>query len=333
MHRKILIILSFFGIIGCEKMLMSPQPEADPESIFQLMWETLDEKYSFFELKNIDWDLVADTFSTKIRPEMSDQQLFDVLAEMLYVLRDGHTNLVSEFDLSRNWRWYLDHPDNFDADLVMRNYLQENARISGALRHQVIDSVLYVQYGSFASPISGANLNVVLQRADSCKGVIIDVRHNGGGSLGNALFLASAFIKETQNVYSVQERKGPGRNDFSALQSVQLSPHPRAFTGPVVVLINRRSYSASTYFATMMKYNEHIKLMGDSTGGGGGTPIDAELPNGWRYRFSTTRTFDRRGFSLEPGVAPDIEVHMTEASRLQGIDDIIEAALAHIKGL
>jgi hypothetical protein len=332
MRRIFLYLPLIIGLFACERMLMESQPAADPEDVFLSMWTTLDEKYSFFEEKNINWDIVKDTVIAKIHPEMSNLALFDLLAETLYILRDGHTNLRSEFDLSRNWRWFLDHPDNFSADLVARNYLGENARISGSLRHQVIDSVLYIQCLSFGASFSGNNFQSVLNRADSCKGVIIDVRHNGGGFLSLARFLASGFIREEQDVYSVQERMSSARNDFSPAQVFRLAPHPNAYKkGPVIVLTNRRSYSASTYFAAMMKYNSHVTIMGDTTGGGGGTPIDAELPNGWQYRFSATRAFDRMGLSLEPGVAPDVVVSTTQVSEAMGIDDIIEAALERLR--
>jgi len=45
----------------------------------------------------------------------------------------------------------------------------------------------------------------------------------------------------------------------------------------------------------MMRVNPNITLIGDRTGGGGGTPAFLELPTGWMYRFSRLNfaAFDR----------------------------------------
>ena len=48
---------------------------------------------------------------------MNQYVLFDVLGDMLNELKDGHTNLISTFNMSRYWDWYLDYPDNFDSDI------------------------------------------------------------------------------------------------------------------------------------------------------------------------------------------------------------------------
>jgi C-terminal processing protease CtpA/Prc len=74
-----------------------------------------------------------------------------------------------------------------------------------------------------------------------------------------------------------------------------------------------------------------VTLVGDRTGGGGGIPISADLPNGWQYRFSATYQTLPDGFNIEHGIAPDIEVQTTVQDELNGRDAIIEKAIAVIK--
>lgn len=117
---------------------------------------------------------------------MDEKELFSVLAEMLNELRDGHVNLRSLFDRSRNWDWFLDYPANFNETILYRNYLGDDYQITGPLDNQIIDSVLYVYYGSFASAVTEENLNELVTRAEGLKGIFFDIRDNGGGSLGTA---------------------------------------------------------------------------------------------------------------------------------------------------
>lgn len=62
-----------------------------------------------------------------------------------------------------------------------------------------------------------------------------------------------------------------------------------------MVLIDRYSYSASTFFSVITKAFDQIKLVGDYTGGGGGIPNGGQLPNGWFYRFSVSQLLDLNG--------------------------------------
>lgn len=315
---------------------MDEQPGNTPQENFESLWQTVDKKYSFFELKNINWDSVHAYYAPQVNPTTSDMKLFSILDSMLYDLRDGHVNLISPFDLSRNWQWYLGHPDNFDSEVVERFYLGPDHRIAGGIKYTIIDSVGYLYYGSFSSGFSVANLNEVMAYFKNTKGLIVDVRSNGGGSLGNAFALAQRLISSSKQALITREKSGPGPDDFGNTFSYTLKPSEGVnYQGPVAVLTNRRSYSATNTFAGMLSVFDNVTLIGDRTGGGGGIPIDYELPNGWRYRFSATQSFIPVGngqvFNIELGVPPDIEASTNAARLILGKDDIIETALDFLK--
>ena len=65
----------------------------DPVGNFEQLWKIIDEQYCFLEAKGIDWDAVHDKYSPLIIPTMSNDDLFDILSQMLYILKDGHVNL------------------------------------------------------------------------------------------------------------------------------------------------------------------------------------------------------------------------------------------------
>ncbi len=312
---------------SCEKAFIESDPSDNPESIFEEIWTFTNEHYSFFEYKGIDWDEVYSRYRPLVDSGMNPVALFDLCADMLYELRDGHVNLVSPFDRSRHWEWYLDSPENFSYSLIERNYYQGNQRFIGPLEFVNLDNVIYVYYGSFANAINDGHLNIVIGNLENKDGLILDVRNNGGGSLQNARRLTSRFTDTIRHVGNNLVKTGPGHDDFRE-EEIFIEPHdgPR-FTGDVVVLTNRKSYSATTYFTQYMNALPNVTFVGDTTGGGGGMPAFYDLPNGWLLRVSSSRFYSPEGVNIESGVPPHIQVNMSEESISEGRDDILERAL------
>lgn len=320
-------------ISACERSLMPEDPTAGPITNFESMVETVGNKYSFFELKNIDWDLVAEHYRTELRSDMSDEELYMVLDSLLFELRDGHVNLVSPFNVSRNWSWYLDSPDNFNEETLERFYLNNDYRISGGFRYRYLeDSIGYIHYGSFSSAFTETQIETMFEYFQGAKGLILDLRHNGGGSLNNTYRLAGRFTNQSFSALIMDEKTGPAARDFGNRVSISIPALGNSpFLKPVVLLTNRRCYSATNTFTAISKSLEQFYHIGDTTGGGGGIPIDFELPNGWRYRFSATRTFLPDGFNIEEGLAPDTAFNLDPATLATGRDLYIETALQHLR--
>lgn len=341
--RFTIFILLSVGISSCEEALLSTEYEDNAEDVFNALWTTVDENYAFFTAKNIDWDAVYAANKPRVHNGMSSDSLFNVLSDMLAVLRDGHVNLQAGFDISRYWQWYLDYPANFNYDIIERNYLGEDYQITGPFYHRMIDSIGYIYYESFEGEVSSSVIDYLVtlysshttQNQDTVlvKGLIIDVRNNGGGKIKNAETIASRFTDERKKVQYWQYKDGPGHDDFTDPIARYLEPGgDRQYQGPVIVLTNRSCYSATNFFAQIMKsLGDNILIMGDSTGGGGGLPVNRELPNGWIYRFSSTITTTVAGENIEFGVAPDVRVDMKEEDLQEGRDTILEAALKLLK--
>ena len=91
----------------------------------------------------------------------------------------------------------------------------------------------------------------------------------------------------------------------------------------MVVLCNRRSYSAANFFVSMMRYAPNCLILGGKSGGGGGMPMSYELPNGWMVRFSSVKMYDRDKRSIEGGVMPHLLVNQHSEDK----DDLIEEAI------
>lgn len=328
--RQVFILLALTLMVSCETLFFEKrQSSQDPEDNFEYLWRECDEKYSFFEVKKIDWDSIHEVYSEKIHPGLSDDKLFSILADMLNELRDGHVNLVSNFNISF---YHIEQlgPDNYDSRIILDNYLSEDAYYSGPFTHDFLaDSlVAYVRFPAFTGTMTSENLDFILEKYEDTHGMIIDLRENGGGAALDIFSLMGRFVDEKTHLYDSRIKTGPLANEFSELEPAYAFPSDsQKYEGKLMILIDRGSYSASSFFALGAKALPNMTLVGDTTGGGLGLPNGGQLPNGWQYRFSVTQALDLEGNNWETGVPPDTVVIMSDDDRAAGIDPVIETAI------
>lgn len=317
------------AISSCEQELITPTQDKAPMEIFEQTWNTIDQKYSFLEYKKIKWDSIGSVYREQVSNTITDDSLFNILGKMLFQLKDGHVNLRSNFNVSRNWEWFLGFPQNFDLGLLERNYLTD-FKTTNNLMHKKIKGVGYVYYKSFGQPVSEADLDYIIDSYKDTKGLIIDVRNNGGGDPTNAMTILNRLTETPIFVGSTYEKSGKDHNDFSKSSEIWLNPKAssKKYLGKVVILTNRNCYSSTSHFVAWAKAISNVTVIGDSTGGGAGLPTSIQLSNGWILRYSSTIGFDAHGFNFENGTPPDIRVDMDKVDFGNGIDTILERALA-----
>ena len=305
----------------------------DPQGNFDALWKIMDERYCFFEYKEVNWDAVYSSYSKRLDPTMSRESLFKVMDEMLQELKDGHVNLSSPFDVGRYWKWFEDYPPNFYWHIVDRNYLGTDYHIAGGVRYKILDdNIGYMYYADFSSGLGETNLDYIIDKLSICEGIILDVRDNGGGLQTNAEKLAARFVNEKTLVGYIQHKTGKGHNDFSKPFARHVEPSKRLrYQKPVIILTNRKCYSATNEFVNSMRLLPNVTIMGDRTGGGGGLPFTSELPNGWSVRFSACPNFDAQMNHIEFGIDPDIFVELTSQDLSDGKDTMIETARQMLK--
>ena len=320
------VLLLAMILSGCEKQ---DSYTSDPRTNFEALWKIMDEQYCFFEYKQVDWNEIYQKYSVMVNDTMNQYILFNFLGNMLAELKDGHTNLISSFDVARYWSWYEDYPSNFNSE-IHKLYLGTNYLIAGGIKYLRLsnDQIGYMYYGSFSSGVGENNLDYIFNYFKDCKGLIIDVRENGGGSLTYSDRIASRFLTDKIIVGYIKHKTGLGHNDFSELYPIELSPSKRVrWLRPVVVLTNRHSFSATNDFVNKMKMLPQVVIMGDRTGGGSGLPFTSELPIGWVVRFSASPILDANKQDTEHGIDPDVKVSLTSFDLTRGKDTLIEEAI------
>ena len=144
-------------------------------------------------------------------------------------------------------------------------------------------------------------------KADKIDGVVLDLRNNGGGSLDEAVELTGLFIEQGP---VVQVRESGGRVTVNGDRSEKV-----AWDGPLAVLINRGSASASEIFAGAIQDYGRGLVIGETTFGKGTVQNVVDLdrwPASEEQRFGQVKLtiaqfFRVSGSSTQhKGVVPDI---------------------------
>ncbi|MGY6520066.1 MAG: carboxy terminal-processing peptidase [Lysobacteraceae bacterium] len=149
-------------------------------------------------------------------------------------------------------------------------------------------------------------------REEGVDGVVVDLRNNGGGSLNEAIELTGLFIESGP---VVQVRDASGRVDVHEDRSRRV-----AWEGPLAVLINRGSASASEIFAAAVQDYGRGIIIGEQSFGKGTVQnlIDLdrwpqnETPRFGQVKLTVAQFYRPAGGSTQhKGVVPDIGFPVT----------------------
>ncbi len=334
--KKIIYILTICCstvLFSCERIFIEKNQQTnDNVENFEYLWKQCDEKYSFFEYNNIDWNAIHDTYRAQIKDGMSDEECFIVMGNMLNELKDGHVNLISNFNTS-DYHFDWKGPQNIDPRIVYQYYIGQDGYLNSPFQHNFVGGgtdVGYIIFSSFPGTMTDDQIDHMLNRYKDTKGIIIDVRQNGGGAATDMTRLVSHFMGSKSVVYKTRIKEGKGHNDFSSLEDISIEPSGGTnYTKKIYLLTDRGTFSSGSFFTTAMRSLPHVTVMGDTTGGGMGLPNGGQLPNGWTYRFSVTQTWDMDGNLYENGIPPDVVQLIDPAATTT--DAVIDAAIAAIR--
>ncbi len=151
------------------------------------------------------------------------------------------------------------------------------------------------------------------------RGIILDLRNNPGGYLDSAIAISSYWIQDgvvvseqfSNDVHQKQMSRG-----IASLADI-----------PTVVLINQGSASASEIVAGALMDHEKAVVVGKTTYGKGSVQIVRDLPDGSLVKITAAKWLTPKGTSInEKGIAPNIEVDLTEDDFNKNIDPQLQKA-------
>ncbi len=155
------------------------------------------------------------------------------------------------------------------------------------------------------------------------KGIILDLRNNPGGYLDSAISVASLFLKD--GVVAFEEEKDGKKQELKATGNAKLGDIP------LIVLVNEGSASGSEIVAGAMKDRKRGILIGEKTFGKGTVQTLETFSDHSTLRLTVAKWLTPNGTSIhEQGIAPDIEIKMTDDDINAGKDPQLERAMAEL---
>jgi carboxyl-terminal processing protease len=196
---------------------------------------------------------------------------------------------------------------------------------------QMLDGqIAYLRLWNFGQVMSQLNEAVSAIAAAKPRGIVLDVRNNGGGYLPTAIDVASLFLPRD----SIILWQDSGAGQPQALRSTR----DGSLQGiPLVVLVNHGSASASEIVAGALQDHQRATVVGERTFGKGSVQNVYQLSDGSSLRLTIARwlTPNQREIN-KVGIAPDIEQagpeRLTEIEPNPAADPQLQRALEILAG-
>jgi carboxyl-terminal processing protease len=190
-----------------------------------------------------------------------------------------------------------------------------------------------IELTSFTAGAHG-ELRSAVNRAlkDGAKGIVLDMRGNGGGLLDEAVLVSSIFIPEGTVVST--DSRARGRRTFKATGKAISTKVP------VVVLVDKGSASATEIVTGALQDRKRARVVGTNTFGKGVFQEVEQLPNGGALEITVGEYFTPSGRNLGGGgvkqgrgITPDIRAVDNEKTRPdEGLDKALQTLAGEANG-
>jgi hypothetical protein len=301
---------------------------------FDALWRDMDRNYSYFDLKQIDWDGLRNRYRQRAVEAGTARGFVNVLDEMLAELQDGHVWI----------QWgnetivpYVSPPqdENYNQQATLASLKDlvhcGDFAVIGKTKEEGFAAFVLTRQ-SKAGEASVQQAVKLLQEMRDAPGFLVDLRRANGGNEVLAREIARQFC-EKDTVYAKSKyRDGESHSDFGPTYERVLKAIETPIRRPVVCLIGPFCVSSGEAFAKMMKCLPQVTTVGAHTRGSSGNPKPFKLP------FMDVTVFYSRWVDMLPdetpiegnGVTPDVEFKFSpEAYR--GADPTWEEAITVLR--
>jgi carboxyl-terminal processing protease len=204
------------------------------------------------------------------------------------------------------------------------------------------DGVAVVVAPHFESDAAAQLLGKHIAKVIQARGLILDLRDNGGGSSGAGFallsWLSNTPLPSMESAYrenNALDRARMGKGAFIAWRKLERHEfslnRDQVFRGPVALLIDAGTHSAAEDTAAVFRLMHRGIIVGCASAGGTGQPWLFGLPGGGTARICVKRDCYPDGTSfVGTGIVPDIHVPLKIADVREGKDPVLERAVREL---
>ncbi|MFD2474040.1 S41 family peptidase [Amycolatopsis silviterrae] len=305
---------------------LPPACQAQSADLFDVFWHTFAENYPFFQAKGVDWKSEGDAARREIAAH--PERLFDVLCGLIRPLHDAHVGLVAP-----GQRCGSPRPGTPDPKTIPRAIAVTDANLGAPIQRWADGDIAYADLpgnrgylrisgfhdyaDTFAasSKVLAAALDEIFtaDRVHRLRGLILDLRVNGGGDDPLGLQVAARLTGVPHFAYAKRARNDPDDpTRFTVPQPFFVHPAaaPR-YTGPLTVLTGSLDVSAGeTFLQALLNRSPRPVLIGQSTQGAFSDQLERTLPKqGWQVSLPNEEYLDPHGRTYDGvGISPDVQV-------------------------
>jgi carboxyl-terminal processing protease len=293
-------------------------------SVFESFWNGMNNNYVFWDIDSTDWDEMYRVYKPKF-DNLNIDSVPDVRKSVQYFramtagLRDSHFTLTFSSPLVDSFvspsfqrkksagilrqqyvfydydaNHYLDSPYVFGKDSVNVGENGNTEAVAGTISK---GSILYLGFNQFDLKQSYTGADNGVKRAlqffihylrnppSNFRGVVIDVRGNGGGNIADLNFLVGNLIDTRLKVGYTRYKSGNGRLDYTPWVDAIVTPQAgaKAVTVPIVALTDLYSTSMSELTAMSIKLLPKGMTVGERTWGATGPLTQNIVFNGGQF--------------------------------------------------
>ena len=183
----------------------------------------------------------------------------------------------------------------------------------------------YFSLSVFMDPtFTMGKFNEAMASFGDCRGVVLDLRGNGGGIAGMAPGLAGWFVQESDLSLGQMFTRDSHLN-------LRVRPRLNAYSGPLAVLVDGLSASTSEFLAAGLQDLGRAQVFGSRSAGAALVANMIRLPNGDGFEYAFADYESAGGGRIEGnGITPDVETPYLRAALLANEDAALAAAIAWI---
>jgi len=191
-----------------------------------------------------------------------------------------------------------------------------------SVKYRMLDNQIgYIKLSQFQEASSKELRNALSelesQNGKKLRGVVLDLRNNPGGLLGEAIEIVDEFIDQGL-IVSVRGRTEGQTREYYATKNGEFQEYP------IVVIVNDGSASASEVVAEALQDNNRATILGTNTFGKGSVQTIIRLEDGSGLKLTTAKFYAPSGRSIsEIGVTPDVIVENDDSKDKQ-LDTAVE---------